>query len=301
MDAELTDPLQPPRPEVSRRGFVALGSGAALALANAEAAVAQTNGFGQPHPPIVAPDDPAIRTTTQPIQTPAGGAIDAYVAHPRELTPATPGVVVVQAIWGVDAQLRDVVRRLAKAGYVAIAPFLYGRLNPPNGDGATSIDTFRPLAQQMTAQGYAATDILAARDDIGTIIPKGKVGLIGFCMGGGLVLQEIIGRTNFAAASMFYGNVRPGTPTADPTTAATFDYTAKITTPLLGSFGARDTSIKPDDVRAMFARLTVPHAFKIYDEAGHAFFDDTRASYVPGPAADAWTRTLAWYQQYLSA
>jgi carboxymethylenebutenolidase len=300
MADQLTDPLDATSAEVSRRGFVALGSGAALAVANAGVAAAQTT-FGQPHPPIVAPDDPAIRVTTQPITTPAGGPIDAYVAHPRTLTRTTPGVVVVQHIWGVDAQLRDTVRRLAKAGYVAIAPFLYGRLNPPSGDGATSIDTFRPFAQQMNAQGFVVTDILAARDDIATVVPGAKFGLIGFCMGGSLVLQEIIGRTNFAAASMFYGGVRPGTANDAATTASTFDFTQRVTTPLMGSFGARDTSIKPDDVRAMFARLASPHDLKIYDEAGHAFFDDTRASYVAGPASDAWTRTLAWYQQYLSA
>ena len=63
---------------------------------------------------------------------------------------------------------------------------------------------------------------------------------------------------------------------------------------------AGDEEQRPDDVRAMFARLTVPHDLKIYDEAGHAFFDDTRASYVPSAAADAWTRTLGWFQRYLS-
>ncbi len=50
----------------------------------------------------------------------------------------------------------------------------------------------------------------------------------------------------------------------------------------------------------MFARLTAPHDVKIYDEAGHAFFDDTRASYVPSAAADAWARTLAWFHKYLT-
>jgi carboxymethylenebutenolidase len=68
----------------------------------------------------------------------------------------------------------------------------------------------------------------------------------------------------------------------------------------MGSFGARDTSIKPEDVRAMFARLSAPHDVKIYDEAGHAFFDDTRSSYVPSAAADAWARTLAWFKTYLT-
>jgi carboxymethylenebutenolidase len=120
-------------------------------------------------------------------------------------------------------------------------------------------------------------------------------------MGGGIAIQQIIDSKAFAAASVFYGSVRPGTASSAPTTASTFDFTSRITTPLLGSYGARDTSIKAEDVTAMFARLTAPHAVKIYDEAGHAFFDDTRPRYVPSAAADAWTRTLAWFHKYLTA
>jgi carboxymethylenebutenolidase len=119
-------------------------------------------------------------------------------------------------------------------------------------------------------------------------------------MGGGIVLQNLIGAGDeWAAASMFYGNVRPGTPSDAPTTASTFDYTSKISAPLLGSFGARDNSIKAEDVRAAFARMGQPHAVKIYDEAGHAFFDDERESYVASAATDAWARTLAWFHRYL--
>ena len=83
---------------------------------------------------------------------------------------------------------------------------------------------------------------------------------------------------------MFYGNVRPGSNTKEPAKPSDFDFTSRITTPLLGSFGARDTSIKAEDVQAMFARLGAAHDVKIYDEAGHGFFDDQRDSYVPGAA-----------------
>ncbi|HTW84297.1 MAG TPA: dienelactone hydrolase family protein [Candidatus Sulfotelmatobacter sp.] len=301
MRDDLTDPINSTSADVSRRGFATFATGAAFWVANAGAAAAQTADFGKPHPPIVAPDDPAIRQADQQITPPVGGPIPAYVAHPRALTRTTPGVVVIQQIWGVDTQLRDVVRRLAKAGYVAIAPALFGRLNPPDGSGATDYTQFAAIAQKMNAQGFVETDVLAARDDIAQLIPGGKIGIMGFCMGGSITLKEIIGRTNFAAASMFYGSVRPGTASDAPTTASTFDFTKNVTTPLMGSFGARDTSIKPADVTAMFARLNVPHDLKIYDEAGHAFFDDTRERYVATAAADAWTRLLAWFQRYLSA
>jgi len=295
----LTDPVNSTKPEVSRRGFVSLGAAAALVAGNAAAAAAQTDGFGKPHPPIVAEDDPAI-VVSRPRLMPSAGPIGAYAAMPRTVKGTTPGVVVIQHIWGVDATIRDVVRRYAKSGYIAIAPQLFDRLNAPSGDGLTDYQPFAPIAGRMMTQGFVTTDALAAHDWIRTQARDASIGITGFCMGGGIVLQQIIDSKAYAAASMFYGSVRPGTKSDDPTTASTFGFTSRITTPLLGSFGARDTSIKPADVTAMFARLTAPHAVKIYDEAGHAFFDDTRSSYVASAAADAWARTLAWFHQYLT-
>jgi carboxymethylenebutenolidase len=298
-ETDQIDPTSSTKPEFSRRGFVSLGAATALVVGSAAGAAAQSDGFGKPHPPIVPEDDPAIAVSRPKLTPSAGGSIGAYAAAPRRLARTTPGVVVIQHIWGVDAQIRDVVRRYAKAGYVAIAPNLYDRLNAPSGDDKTDYQPFVPVAGQMTAQGFVTTDALAAHDWIRAQAADSPIGITGFCMGGSIVLKQIIDSKAYAAASMFYGDVRPGTKRGDPTTAATFDFTSRITTPLLGSFGARDTSIKPEDVTAMFARLTAPHAVKIYDEAGHGFFDDTRDSYVPSAAADAWARTLAWFGQYL--
>ncbi|HEY0394082.1 MAG TPA: dienelactone hydrolase family protein [Candidatus Elarobacter sp.] len=300
-ETEQTDPVNATKAEFSRRGFVSFGAATALVAAAPVTAAAQTEGFGKPHPPIVAEDDPAIVVTRPKLTPSAGGSIGAYAALPRRGVKATtPGVVVIQHIWGVDATLRDVVRRYAKNGYIAIAPNLYDRLNAPSGDGETDYQPFTKFAAQMTAQGFVTSDALAAHDWIHTQARDGAIGLTGFCMGGGIVLQQIIDSKAYDAASMFYGGVRPGTKPDDPTTPATFDFTSRITTPLMGSFGGRDTSIKPDDVRAMFRRLSVPNDVKIYDEAGHGFFDDTRSSYVASAAADAWTRTLAWFSRYLT-
>ena len=300
MSAEHGDPVNATKPELSRRGFVSLSAGAALVAGSAAPVNAQTDGFGKPHPPIVADDDPAIVVSRPRLTPSAGGPIGAYAATPRTVTPRTPGVVVIQHIWGVDATIRDTVRRYAKAGYIAIAPQLFDRTGAPSGDGMNDYTVFVPFAAKMTAQGFVTTDPLAAHDWIHAQARDASIGITGFCMGGGIALQQIIDSKGYAACSMFYGNVRPGTKSDDPTTPATFDFTGRITTPLMGSFGARDTSIKPDDVRAMFARLSAPHDVKIYDEAGHAFFDDTRSSYVPSAAADAWARTLAWFKTYLT-
>ncbi len=300
MSIELNDPVNSTSADVSRRGFVALGTGAAFAIANGAAASAQASGFGKPHPPIVPEDDPGIVVSRPQLTPSAGGPIPSYAAVPRTVTPRTPGVVVIQHIWGVDATIRDTVRRYASSGYIAIAPQLFARLDAPSGDGLTDYQPFAAIAAKMFAQGFITTDTLAAHDWIQAQARDGSIGITGFCMGGGIALQQIIDSKAYAACSMFYGSVRPGTKSTDPTTATTFDFTSRISTPLMGSFGGRDTSIKPEDVRAMFARLTAPHDVKIYDEAGHAFFDDTRSSYVPSAAADAWTRTLAWFAKYLT-
>jgi carboxymethylenebutenolidase len=283
----------------NRRVFVNLGAGAAAAISTAGPARAQPNAdFGKPHPPIVPTDDPEIVTQHVSLQRP-DITIDAYAAWPKSLSPATPALVMCQHIWGVDAVLRDDVRRYAKAGFLCIAPNLYARSNAPSGDGTSDIDLFRPAASALRDEAVAG-DLEAARTWALSKAPRAPLGITGFCMGGGIALKALIGSGAYRAASIFYGDVRPGTPRGTPTTPETFAYASEITAAVRGNYGARDTSIAPDDVRALFARLQSPHELSIYPEAGHAFFDDTRASYVASAASDAWIKTLAWFRAYLA-
>jgi len=295
--SEALDPNRSTSAALNRKAFVTLGAGAAAAVSSSEPARAQS-GFGKPHPPIVAPDDPAIVAQHVPLARP-GVTLDAYAAWPKTFAPATPGIVLVHHIWGVDTTIRDDVRRYAKAGFICIAPNLYARSDAPGGDGVTEIDRFRPAAAALD-DDVVHGDLLAARSWVADQAPRAKIGITGFCMGGGIALRQLIGTADYAAASIFYGDVRPGTPRGAPTSADTFAYVAKIATPVRGNYGARDTSIAPDDVRAFFGQLRAPHEVSIYSEAGHAFFDDTRQSYVGTAAADAWTKTLAWFGRYLA-
>jgi len=295
--ADVIDPTTPANAAFNRRVFVGLSAGAAALGSSIAAALAQADGFGKPHPPIVAENDPAI-VVDRPALVRPDATIDAYAAWPVTLTATTPGLVLVQAIWGVDAQLRDTVRRYAKEGFACIAPALFARSKPPSGDGVTDIGIFRPLAAALD-RTQVKGDLLAGREWIRTKAAHAKVGISGFCMGGGITIREVIGDNDYLAAVPFYGEVLQGA-APDHVTSDTFAYAKEITTPLMGNYGGRDVSIKPDDVRAMFTQLTVVHDLKIYDEAGHAFFDDTRPSYVASAAADAWTRTLGWLRQYLS-
>jgi len=303
--SETIDPTRATSASLKRRVFVGLAAASTAAAATSAAAPAQDAAFGKPHPPMVAEDDPALAIARPDIEY-AGRTLGSYYAAPKDANPARPAVVVVQAIWGVDAQLRDTVRRLAKAGYAALAPDLYSGLGAPSGDGSSDIAPFREAAAKL-ADAVVDADLAAAAAYLraGPGAAHRKVGVTGFCMGGAIVLRQTVDNAHvFDAASVFYGKVRYGT-TGDngPITPIALAYADDVAVPLAGSWGARDTSIRADDVRALDARLSGgkrPHDFHVYDEAGHAFFDDTRASYVATAASDAWTRTLAWFERYLN-
>lgn len=299
------DPLNSTSAKIGRRGFVGLAAAAAASSASVTMSKAQTSEFGKPHPPIVAENDPEI-TVERPQLVGPGGTLDAYASYPRANDKKTPGVVVIQHIWGVDAQIRDTVRRFAKAGFVAIAPDLYSGMNAPSGDGATDYAPFSALVAKLDrnlldADARAASAWIRQRVGSGPLDRPPKIGIIGFCYGGRLALRAAIDDANaFDAAVIFYGGVRwDDSNNQGPISDAALAWTNDVRLPMMGQYGERDTSILPDDVRAMETRLKGPHDIKIYPEAGHAFFDDTRARYVASAATDAWSRSLSWFSRYL--
>jgi carboxymethylenebutenolidase len=303
--SDLTDPTRATSLALGRRAFALLSAGATAFGGGIAAALAQGSDFGKPHPPIVAEDDPGI-DVGRPKITYGTRTIDSYYAAPKGAGRTTPAVVVVQAIWGIDAQLRDVVRRFAKSGYIAVAPDLYTGFGAPSGDGATDFAPFREVATRLSDDVVDA-DVAAAADFLrggSQGASREKIGVIGFCMGGGIALRQTVDNASeFAAAAVFYGKVRYGTTDNKGTiTPIALDYAQNVGVPVLGSWGERDTSILAADVRALDAKLSgfkKPHDLRVYDGAGHAFFDDTRDSYVAAAASDAWTRTLAWFAKYL--
>lgn len=273
------DPTQSTDPRVPRATFLGAGAAAAAGTATFGSAFAQTP-LGKPHPPLVPEDDPTISVERVRLQT-ADGIIPAYAASPRAATASTPGVVVVMHVWGVDTSIRDIVRRLAKDGFSAIAPDLYGRMNAPSGDGATDFSVFRPFAQKLVRE-QTASDLRAGAQRL-----NARVGVLGFCMGGSIALRQTADNASeFAAVASFYGNPAG----VDP---------AIVAIPIVGSYGQRDTSIPADAVHAFAQALHVPNDIVEYADAGHAFMDDQRSSYVPDAAADAWRRTLAFLTKYL--
>jgi carboxymethylenebutenolidase len=262
------DPTQTDSARLNRRFFVGISAAATLSgptLVLADSAVsAQWVGLSRPD-----------------------GEVRAYAAWPAGAGPHAPAVVVIMHVWGVDISIREVVERLAKAGFAAIAPDLYARSGAPSGDESTDSSVFRPYAKRLDRAQYDG-DIRAAADWLAQKFAGTKIGIMGFCMGGHIALLAAIDDADrFAAVCPFYGAVEG----IDP---------AAIRMPLCGSYGGRDKSIPADDVRKFAAALKVPNDVRIYDEAGHAFCDDHRASYVESAAEDAWKHTIAWCNRYLA-
>lgn len=219
---------------------------------------------------------------------PEGEMLPGYLARPDDGEPH-PGVIVLQEWWGLNEHIKDVARRVAQQGYVVLAPDLY------KGQVATEPDEARKLVMELDMPAAvqeigSGADYLRAQD----FVSGEKVGVMGFCMGGGLALQAARSDADtgrYGAAIAFYGS-----PLAPEEAAA-------VKAPILGLYGADDGGIKVADVQKMQEALTaagVENEFQIYQGAPHAFFNDTRESYRPEAAADAWQRTLAWLGKYLS-
>ncbi|HTX58149.1 MAG TPA: dienelactone hydrolase family protein [Verrucomicrobiae bacterium] len=229
--------------------------------------------------------DPEIATDEVRLRR-LDGVVCAYAAWPAHTLANVPSVVVIMDLWGVDAAIREIVRRFAKAGIAAIAPDLYARFGAPSGDGVTDADTFRPFAKRLDRKQYDG-DIRAAALWLTTKFPQTRVGIAGLSMGGTLALVQALDNGDvFAAVAPFYGAIKD----IDPD---------KIHVPVCGSYGARDTAISAEDVRLFRSQLCVPSDIRIYNTAGHAFMDETRDSYVAAAATDAWARTVAFFKEHL--
>ena len=276
------DPTQGPS-DLNRRRFV--GISAAATVAAPAIALAEQAPLGKTHPPLVAEDDPAITVAHLTLTRPDGN-VPAYAAWPVHAGPKTPSVVVIMHVWGVDTSIRDCVRRLAKAGFAAIAPDLYSRFGAPSGDGASDYTIFRPYAQKLDRKQYDG-DIQAAAQQLAQKFPGTKTGIMGFCMGGRIAMLAAQDNAGvFAVVAPFYGPLKDVDPKA-------------LTMPVVGSYGARDTGIPAADVHSFAASLSSPNDVHVYDNAGHAFFDDQRSSYVPSAAENAWTRVIEFFTEYL--
>jgi carboxymethylenebutenolidase len=208
----------------------------------------------------------------------------AYLAIPEGSSPS-PGVVIIHEIGGLDAHTRGVADRFAHEGYAALAVDLFSTGSRP----ICMLRIFhgiliRPLTNGVVGDLRASIDALGGRPEVDPT----KLGVIGFCLGGSFALQLACRDGRLKSACVFYGqNPRP------------LDAVAKAC-PIVGSYPERDfTARQARRLEPALTRYGVPHDVKVYPGARHSFFNETRRAYDPSAAADAWTRTLAFFRTNL--
>lgn len=281
--------------QISRRSFLKRATAAVGSLAAANALLAACAQFpNQAAPPVVdesksadAPGMQAVENLTVGVMEypdADGETLMGYLAHQTEAA-ALPAVVVIQEWWGLEEHIKDVARRFAAEGFVALAPDLY------HGKVATEPDEARKLVMELD-MAEAVKEIQQAITFLKgqAYVSSVKVGVIGFCMGGGLVLQTALKEENMGAGVVFYGSpLKP-------------EEASQVKAPILTFIGTAD-NIPVADVEAMhqaFEAAGVKNKFQVYEGAQHAFFNDTRPSYDQKAAADAWPQALAWFRENLS-
>ncbi|MEL6139694.1 MAG: dienelactone hydrolase family protein [Cyanobacteria bacterium J06628_6] len=241
-----------------------------------------------------------LKTETVSLTSQAA-TISAYLACPDGSGPY-PVVVVLQEIFGVNAHIRDVTERIAREGYVAIAPHLYHRQvqNFEVGYDSDAVTLGRRY-KVGTRSDELLSDIQAAID-YGHSLSQAKAGdaaAIGFCFGGHVAyLAATLDDT--AAVASFYGAGIPSSTfgEGEPTIARTPEMSSR----LYAFFGNEDNLISSDDVEQIAQALQqadIDHQIFRYDGAGHGFFCDRRESYRPEVAADAWEKVKTLFGEML--
>jgi carboxymethylenebutenolidase len=208
-----------------------------------------------------------------------GGPMDAYLAWPDGWPPG-PAVVVVQEWWGLNDHIKDIARRLASEGFAAMAPDLY------RGRQTTEPDEAEKLAMALD-EAQAIEDLKGA---VSQLLDEGagRVGILGFCMGGSLAFEMAWQDERLSAAVPFYGM------------SETFEG-RNLRAPVLAHFGSDDDwpLEQLEEVRRYLAAQPHPTHLHVYQGAPHAFMNDTRPSYRPQDATVAWARTTQFLHQHL--
>ncbi len=240
-----------------------------------------------------------------------GFDLPGYVAMPEDARHA-PVVVVVSEVFGLHEYIRDVCRRLAHQGYVAIAPDFFARAgNPAAMTMDQRAEIFKIVAtatdKQVMGDINAALDFLASKPKLGQKHPDfadmNRVGVTGFCWGGGVTWMAMIEVPRIKTGVAWYGQMFPGNPRSTEDRKYPIEEVDKIHGPVLGLYAGLDKGFTPDQVEAMRKALKAKGDSKSelieYPDAQHGFHADYRPSYNEKDAKDGWARLLAWFDKYL--
>ncbi|MBZ5498175.1 MAG: dienelactone hydrolase family protein [Acidobacteriia bacterium] len=228
------------------------------------------------------------------------GQIPAYRAMPATGGPF-PTVLVVQEIFGVHEHIKDICRRFAKAGYLAVAPELYAR----QGDVAKMSDINEIVSKVVSRVPDA--QVLSDLDAAAAWASKSggdasRLAITGFCWGGRIVWLYAAHNPKLQAGAAWYGRL-VGQPT-ELTPRNPIDLVPEMKAPVLGLYGGKDTGIPPDTVERMRKALKAagnPSEIIVYPEAQHGFFADYRPSYQKEAAEDGWRRMLDWFKKHAAS
>ncbi|OMQ20646.1 dienelactone hydrolase family protein [Serratia oryzae] len=233
--------------------------------------------------------------TTIPSQ---GDDLPAYIAKPADHPGPLPVILVVQEIFGVHEHIQDLCRRLAKQGYLAIAPELYFR----QGD-ARDYSEISDLLQNLVSK-VPDKQVLADLDHAAHWATRhggdaNKLAITGFCWGGRITWLYAAHNPQLKAAVAWYGKLVGEKTLNSPKHPV--DIATHLSAPVLGLYGGQDGSIPLETVESMRQAIRAANAdaeIVVYPEAGHAFHADYRPSYHSEASADGWQRMLSWFIQH---
>ena len=237
--------------------------------------------------------------TAGEVKIPTGeGEIPAYRALPKKAG-RYPVVLVVQEIFGVHEHIKDLCRRFAKQGYLAIAPELYAR----QGDPSKYQDWKQLFAELVSkvpdAQVMSDLDAAVAWAAKSGAGDPARVAVTGFCWGGRITWLYAAHSKTLKAGVAWYGRLDGQRTELQP--QYPIDVAKSLNAPVLGLYGGKDQGIPLTDVDAMKAALAAaksPSEIVVYPDAGHGFLADYRPSYDAHAAADGWTRCIAWFRAH---
>ncbi len=231
------------------------------------------------------PGEAGLETGEVVYATVGGAPVTGYLAQPADAIEPPPGVIVIHEWWGLNDNIRTMARKLAAAGYAALAVDLYGGETADAPERArelmTSVDDTQ--AEDTLRQAYAHLE---------GVVRSPRIGSVGWCFGGGWSLRTaLLFPERLDAAVIYYGHL-----VTDRERLATLEV------PVLGLFGEADQGIPVEDVREFEATLRdlgVDAEIVVYPGAGHAFANPSGRNYQAETATDAWQRTLDFFEVHL--
>lgn len=275
-----------PKPDFTRRDFVvtALAAGFAMAVQPVSAETITTDAKGLEAGEVKVPV--------------TDGEVPAYRAMPASGGPF-PVILVVQEIFGVHEHIKDICRRLAKVGYLAVAPELYAR----QGD-VSKLTDFQEIISKVVskvpdAQVLSDLDAAVAWAKKSGKGDTARLGVTGFCWGGRIVWLYSAHSKDIKAGVAWYGRLKGQTNPLQP--KYPLELAGSLNAPVLGLYGGADTGIPTADVDKMKAAIKEagkPSEIVLYPDTPHGFYADYRPSYRKEQADDAWKRMLEWFKKH---